>query len=236
MPRNSSAYLFNCFSFSSFCCALSCCFCFMTCTTHTPPLGGYPSIFRSVFMPVLAVCAGLLPYTICFSTTPIKSKIEGVFLCVYNLCIRKSLPCAFYDGVNFFACQFGEVHRKIFFSFNDKFYSTSSISLLFFSGRPFAIIFIITFIIIDSIECFAMRSWPHISQKIKVIKPLFAYFDASATVIFISFPVGWVVATIDHTPPNGIEGWWNYFGHLDGSPWRTMPSNSIKCLVLQVGG
>jgi len=79
---------------------------------------------------------------------------------------------------------------------------TTTIFVLFTSGRPYAIGGRIFSIIVSTFKhMFGCWSASHVCDEITIVRPSFAYRDAATAVIFICLIV-WIVASIAHVSPN----------------------------------
>jgi len=162
----------------------------MTSTT-TPPSFVNTGICFGKFMPSFAMGQCFL-----FCATSLSTKNKTLFInfasFIYKLI--KSF-CGFSplnNGVPFKIIFFRNFANKVFNSFNSYISSNSSVSLLFFFSRPFAVIWAVIAIIVNSINRITLRSFTHIFNKlVKIINPIIANFYASTAIVCIMF-VGWI--------------------------------------------
>lgn len=76
----------------------------------------------------------------------------------------------------------GPIFNNHFFSFVAEPNVTSPVSCLLLNRTPFTILRLIVSIVVDSVKACAVRSFSHITQKVRVSTPAPAYFYAACTV------------------------------------------------------
>lgn len=75
---------------------------------------------------------------------------------------------------------------------------------LFFSGRPLAVFWKVSFIVVSAFNGHALRFFSHISKKVLKLLPSFAHFDATSAIEFINFRCC-RSASVKHARPNIVD-------------------------------
>ena len=111
----------------------------------------------------------------------------------------------FTNGRTLDACDFRPFYHRHTFSSQRKDATGSSISSLFFSGRPPAILGRVAFRVVDAIQrVFQTWAWAHVFQKcLNGILPLWAHRNAATSVPAIARIVG-IITTLEHASPTSI--------------------------------
>ena len=84
------------------------------------------------------------------------------------------------------------------------FLAVSAVIRLLFVGRPLAIFPAIITVHVDSVQCFAGGTLPHVPEKCLKLRPFWADCDAPATVEIVVWTVG-VITPLPHSFPRTVQ-------------------------------
>ena len=169
-------------------------------------------VFCRKFMPIFAMGHGSFFSPACLTAkrkTAFKNFAFFIYKFIKSFCSFGSIN----NSVVFKTIFLSNIANKVLNIINRYFFSNSAISLLFFTTRPFAILWSVIAIIINSVYGITLRSIAHIGNKlIKIVYPLVANFNTSATVIWVMFIVK-VIASCLHALPNLVKRVWIFKRH-----------------------
>lgn len=190
------------------------------CATDTLPIIGNVHIWLFQQMPPLAsgfCTSGNAAFYPSKLSNAWVTHVRKFFLLNYLL-VRKASSGAVNYCVKFNSIDFSQFDGFKLLSSNCNKYSAAPIALLFFTGSPFAVIFVVVQIVIFAFKRVAIWPWPHVFNKpIETVSPLLANSYSTPTTVLILLCC-FAVAAGFHRFPDSVERWWYpLFAHIASS-------------------
>lgn len=179
-------------------CAFSVCMAFLA---ISPSFFGYLSIFLIVLMSIGAMSLCRLAFPI---MNPAKRKpfVEYASFWIKNFVKRKSGFGSGNYAISFHSAYFRQFNSFIGLTFNHKVNNDSAVTLLFFFSRPFAVVWLIVSVVVNTLNGMLGWSVSHVQSKIAKGFPSIANRDSSAAVIH---PRG--MLSISASPKHSLPNW-----------------------------
>ncbi len=200
-----------------------------------PSLGRDPGVFGREFVTFAAVRSSELFRS---ASPPSKRKSFGIHSSLRRdyLGQRQSLGRSIKDRVGLEAGFLGQICGYVRDTVCHNFPRNALISLLFFAGRPLAIVRIVITIVVNTIEKHSWRSRRHIGLKEGIASPTLADLNPSSAIVFPLAKLR-ICATLSHINPDMIKWRHSFKRHWFASCYEiVLIDHSIECLDTAMGG